>query len=155
MSLATKALGSLEDRLPKLINARVHGVIDYAHAAFFLGLAIGCRKKNPPAALAALGTGLLVLGESLLTDYPLGVKPVLPFSVHGKLESGFAAFSFSIPKLFGFTGTKAAKVFHANGLVVAAVVGLTDFDSERAHQQALTQTEANAFHEASLPMESA
>ena len=138
MSLAAKALGAFEDRLPKVISPRTHGVIDYAHAAFFLTFALACRKKNPPAALAALGTGLLVLGESLLTDYPLGAKRVLPFEVHGQLDSGFAAFSFAIPKLFGFGGTKAAKVFQVNGLVEATVVGLTDFSNNRAHAERLT-----------------
>lgn len=135
MSIATSAITQLEKRLPKVIDARAHGVIDYCHAAFFLSLALLCRKKNPPAALAALGTGSFVLVQSLLTDYPLGASPVLPFEAHGKMDAGFAAFSYAIPRLFAFEGTKAAVVFKTNAFVEASVVGLTDFNSEHARQQ--------------------
>ena len=135
MFLPSSAMTVLEKRLPKIIDARTHGYIDYAHAGFFLALAIGCRKKNPPAALAAAATSAFVLIEALLTDYPLGVKRVLPFETHGKLDGGFVPMSLLMPKLLGFSGTKAAAVFRANALVEATVVGLTNFNSERAREK--------------------
>ncbi len=135
MPLGTLALHQLETRLPKVIDARTHGIIDYSHAAFFLSMAVVCRKRNPRAALAALLTGSMVLVESLLTDYPLGVKPLIPFAKHGTMDTGFAPISYAIPKLFGFEGTKAAAVFKANTFVEATVVGLTDFSSEHAHAE--------------------
>ena len=135
MSVANLAINQLESRLPKVINARKHGVIDYCHAAFFLGMAFVCRKSEPRAALAALCTGSFVLVQSLLTDYPLGVKKVIPFKVHGQMDAAFAASSFMVPKLFGFSGTPAANVFTGNGFVEAAVVGATDFSSERARSE--------------------
>ena len=133
MSLATKALGALEHRLPKVIDARTHGIIDYSHATFFLGMALVCRKRNPRAALAALFTGSFVLMQSLLTDYPLGAEPLLAFEAHGAIDGGFAAFSPVIPTLFGFEGTGAATIFRTNAFVEGVVVGLTDFNSQRAH----------------------
>ena len=133
MSVTSATAGALERRLPKLISPRVHGFIDYAHSGFFLAMAVACRKKNPPAALAALGTSLFVLVQSLMTDYPLGAKPVLPFAVHGQMDAGFAALSPLIPKMLGFEGTGAARVFQANALVEGTVVSLTDFSSARAH----------------------
>jgi hypothetical protein len=136
MSLLSSALNLLESRLPKVIDAGTHGLIDYGHAAFFLGMAVVCRKSNPRAAAAALATGGFVLAESLLTDYPLGVKPVISFEAHGKLDAGFAATSLAIPGVFGFEGTGAAKVFKMNAFVEAVVVGLTDFHSERARRVA-------------------
>lgn len=137
MSLTSTAVTAVQTRLPKVITPRVHGYIDYAHAGFFLALAIGCRKKNPPAAMAALATSALVLVQSLMTDYPLGAKRVLPFAAHGQMDAGLAAVSPLLPKLLGFSGTKAAKVFQANALVAGTVVGLTDFSSERAHREVL------------------
>jgi hypothetical protein len=139
MSLQSAAQNQLESRLPKVIDARTHGIIDYCHAAFFLGMALVCRKRNRPAALAALLTGSFVLVESLLTDYPLGAFRVLPFRAHGRMDAGFAASSPVMPRLFGFKGTAAAHVFEGNGLVEAAVVGLTDFSSDLAHAQAETR----------------
>lgn len=135
MSIAAAALGPLEHRLPKVIDARTHGIIDYCHAAFFLGMAFFCRKSNPRAATAALTTGTFILVESLLTDYPLGAKRVLPFAVHGKLDSAFAASSMLMPKFYGFEDTAAAKVFSVNSLVEGALVGMTVWDSEKARQQ--------------------
>jgi hypothetical protein len=135
MSIAAAALAPLERRLPKVIGPRTHGVIDYCHAAFFFGMALFCRKSNPRAATAAAATGTFLLVESLLTDYPLGASKVIPFELHGKLDSAFAASSVLIPKLYGFADTPEAKVFQTNGLIEGVVVGLTDWDSERARAE--------------------
>jgi hypothetical protein len=116
----------------KVISPRMHGVIDYAHAAFFLGMALACRKRNKPAAAAALGTGALLLAQALLTDYPLGAKPVIPFALHGKMDAAFASASWAIPKVFGFSGTAAAKVFEMNSGLEGTIAGMTDYSSERA-----------------------
>lgn len=133
MSVVTNAVvEGLESRLPKVIDARTHGIIDYCHAAFFFGMAWLCRKKEPRAAVAAGLTGAFILVESMLTDYPIGVKKVIPFEVHGRMDAAFAGSSFMVPKLFGFSGTPAAKVFQANGFTEGAVVGMTNWNSEDA-----------------------
>lgn len=135
MSLATAALGEVEKRLPKVINARTHGIIDYCHAAFFIGMGIFCRRKNRRASRAAFATGAFILAESLLTDYPLGAKKAISFETHGRLDASFAASSFMVPAWFGFSGTPEAEVFKINGFVEGMVVGMTDWNSERAHNQ--------------------
>ncbi len=133
MSLIDSAvLPVLQKRLPKVIDARTHGIIDYSHAALFLGLALVCRKSNPRAAWAALATGAFGLGLALLTDYPLGARPILPFATHGRIDAGFASASWALPRVFGFRGTPAAKVFQINSVVESAVVGMTDFRGEHA-----------------------
>jgi hypothetical protein len=123
--------------LPKVIDAKTHGMIDYGHATFFFGMALFCRKKNPRAAVAALATGTFVLVQSLLTDYPLGAQPVISFNLHGKMDAGFAASSFLMPEIFGFAGTPAATVFRLNSLVESTVVALTDWDSNKARLESL------------------
>ena len=135
MALINSLLPALENRLPKVVDARMHGIVDYCHAAFFLTLGFLCLRSNKRAAAAALGTGTFVLVQSLLTDYPLGVKPVLSFDDHGKIDAAFASASWAIPKLFGFSGTVPARIFEGNTLVEATAVGLTDFNSDRAHAQ--------------------
>ena len=136
MSVVTNVVvESLESRLPKVLDARTHGVIDYCHAAFFLGMAWFCRKSQPRAAVAAAVTGAFILTESLLTDYPLGVKKVIPFEVHGRMDAALAGSSFMVPRLFGFSGTPAAKVFQANGFAEGAVVGMTDYNDASARAE--------------------
>ncbi len=129
------AFPETEDRLPKIIDARTHGYIDYCHAALFFTLAVVNRRKNPRAATASWLTGSLVLTQSLLTDYPLGVKPLISFETHGKMDAGFAIASLLIPTAFGFEGTAMSKVFKSNAAIEATAVALTDFDSERARTE--------------------
>lgn len=135
MALGTLALHQLEAKLPKVISPSTHGIIDYCHAAFFATLAAVCWKSNRRAAVAAASTSALVLVQSLLTDYKWGVQKLMPFSVHGQIDGGFAALSLGIPKTFGFEGTVPARIFQVNAFVEATVVGLTDWSDERARAE--------------------
>ena len=132
MSLTTKMLRTVERRIPKVIDARAHGALDYLHAGFFLGLAWYLRRRQPRAAVAAAATGSFLLAQSLLTDYPLGASKIIPFSIHGQMDTAFAAASMRLPKIFGFEGTAASKIFKGNSAVEGAVIGLTDWSNERA-----------------------
>jgi hypothetical protein len=133
--LLHQGIDLLETRLPKVISPKTHGIIDYAHAAFFFTMGMLCRRSNKAAARAAFATSGFILAQSLLTDYPYGWKPLIPFETHGKMDSAFASVSWAMPTLFGFRGTKAAKVFEGNSLAEASVVGMTDWSSTRAHAE--------------------
>jgi hypothetical protein len=135
MGITSAVVEKVESRLPKVIDARTHGIIDYIHAAFFIGMAIAWRKREPRAALASAVTGAYILGGALLTDYPLGAAKVIPFEVHGKLDAAFSGASFMVPKVFGFEGTAASKVFKSNGVAESTVVAMTDWNSERARAE--------------------
>jgi hypothetical protein len=129
----------LESKIPKVISPTTHGVIDYAHAAFFFTLGILCRRSHRRAtrraASAAFATSGFLLAQSLLTDYRLGVNPVFPFATHGKMDATFASTSWLIPRIFGFRGTPAAKIFEMNSLAEASVVEMTDWSNQRAHKE--------------------
>jgi hypothetical protein len=125
----------LQKNLPKVISPKAHGVIDYAHAAFFLAVGLVCRRPNRRAARAAFVTSSFILAQSLLTDYRFGIRPVISFETHGKMDSVFASSSWAIPLVFGFTSTAAARIFEVNSLAEASVVGMTDWDSRRAHRE--------------------
>lgn len=114
--------------IPKVISPTAHGVIDYCHAAFFFTVGVLCtRSRNKGAARAAYATSGFILVQSLLTDYPFGVKPVFSFKTHGKMDTVFAASSWMLPLLFGFKDTLAAKIFEGNSLAEAGVVAATDW----------------------------
>jgi hypothetical protein len=122
--------------IPKAISPTTHGVIDYCHAAFFFTVGMFCvRSRNKGASCAAFATGGFILVQSLLTDYRLGAKPVISFETHGKMDAVFAASSWMMPLLFGFKDTAAAKIFEGNSLAEAAVVAMTDWNSQRAHEE--------------------
>jgi hypothetical protein len=135
MSLVRKRKQALQDTVPKVINPTAHGVIDYSHSLFFFVVGLLCRRSNKRAARAAFAISGFILAQSLLTDYRLGWKPVISFETHGKMDTVFASSSWLLPLIFGFRGTKAAAVFEMNSLAEASVVGMTDWDSERAHEE--------------------
>jgi hypothetical protein len=137
MSVLTQGIDALETRLPKVISPSTHGIIDYAHSAFFFTVGVLCSRSNKRAACAAFATSGFILAQSLLTDYRYGWKPLISFETHGKMDSVFASTSWLVPALFGFRGTNAAKVFEANSLVEASVVGMTDWSSKVAHWERL------------------
>jgi len=135
MSLMNTGIDKFETKLPKVISPTVHGIIDYAHAAFFFTVGVFCSRSNKRAAAAAFATSGFILAQSLFTDYRFGIKPVFSFETHGKMDSVFASSSWLIPQMLGFRNTAAAKIFEVNSLAEASVVGMTDWDSELAHNE--------------------
>lgn len=116
----------------KFIDARVHGVLDYALAAAFI-FAPGVLGFGPDAANLSRIIGIAYLGASLLTKYPLGALKLIPFPVHGLLEALMAASWLAVPWIFGFAADAAARNFYlAAGAGLLAVVAFTDYRSTPA-----------------------
>jgi len=117
----------LQKRLPKVLTPAVHGLIDYAQAGFFLCAGVFLWKRNRAASLAALTMGGAMVAESWITDYPLGVEPILSFETHGKVDAALASACLVAPQLLGFGETPAATLFRVNAIVEGAIIGLTDY----------------------------
>jgi hypothetical protein len=127
---------SKNNGVPAVISPTTHGIIDYCHAAFFFTVGVFCaRSHNKAASRAAFATSGFILVQSLLTDYRLGAEPVISFETHGKMDAVFAASSWMMPLLFGFKDTAAASIFKGNSLAEASVVAMTDWNSQRAHDE--------------------
>lgn len=115
-------------RMPKPISPRVHGMIDYGTSATVAAapvlLDIPRVARNLFEGLATGYTGL-----SSITDYPLSLKRLVPFKVHGAAELAVAAVLPAMPWLLGFADDRAARNMciglSALTLVVSA---LTDWD---------------------------
>lgn len=137
----SRAVASIDSKLPKVISPTAHGLIDYTHAAFFFTVGLVCRNSNKPAARAAFLTSGFILIQSLLTDYRFGAKPVIPFKTHGQMDAVFASSSWLMPLLFGFRDTPAAKIFEGNSLAEASVVSMTDWSTQRAHAERMAAQE--------------
>ena len=123
-------------RLPKVVDPATHSVLDYLTISYFFVLAGIYWGRNNRAAAAALINGGMVLGLSMLTDYPGGLKKI-SFRDHAKGDMMQAMTAAAAPTLLGFGDEGAARPFHLQALNEAMVVGLTNFDSELAHEQAL------------------
>lgn len=128
-NVAMKLLfGKVEGKMPKMIDGHTHGIIDYAEATMFLSAGCLFWRQDRKAAVVSLAAGVFLLGESLLTDYPMGAKPVISFPVHGKLDRGFVGFTAAAPNTFEFKSTAAIQFFRMNSVASGLVVSLTDFN---------------------------
>lgn len=111
----------------KVLNPTIHGALDYALALAFLFMPGVLGFTNAAASLSQI-IGVAYLGASLLTRYPLGALKLIPFPLHGLLESIMAATWIAIPWVFGFADDAAARNFFViAGVGLLAVAALTDY----------------------------
>jgi hypothetical protein len=129
MVLTQTATKMVTDRLPKVLSARTHAIMDYATVAGFVGLAAMFWGRNKRAAIGAAICGGAIGVTSLLTNYPGGVKRVISFPTHGRIDVGLAGMTVAIPNFLAFAGEEEAKYFRGAALVETVISGLTDFDS--------------------------
>ena len=115
-------------KMPKPISPRMHGMIDYGTSAAVA--AAPAALDMPPAArnlFEGLATGYT--GLSAVTNYPLGLKKMIPFKAHGAAELAIGLLLPAMPWLLGFSDNRAARnmCFALTGLTLM-VSALTDWD---------------------------
>ena len=114
---------------PKVLKPLPHAVADYAMAGTLMAAPwLFGFSDNKTATANSVISGAAVLGLSLMTRYPLGAAKVIPFPVHGVVETLAAVMNTAAPWLMGFSRHKSATSTHvAAGLATLAVVALTDY----------------------------
>ena len=116
----------------KVLNPAIHGVLDYALALAFLVAPTLLGFPDMAANLSYI-IGVLYLGTSLLTKYPLGLLKLIPFPIHGVAESVMAAAWIALPWLANFANHPGARNFFVvAGAGLLLVVVLTDYKSTGA-----------------------
>jgi predicted membrane-bound mannosyltransferase len=114
----------------KPISPNLHGLLDYATmAAVFLApklLPMPRRARRTARRLAAGYTAM-----SALTEYPLSLKPTVPWRTHGQVDKLLGAMLPAVPFLLGFGRDRAARnLFLGLAAVTVAVTLLTDWERE-------------------------
>src|SRR5207245_9090816 len=110
--------------LPKVISPKGHAIADYVTVGSFLIAGAMFWSRSKRAALSALVCGGAELAVSLLTDYPGGVKKVISFPLHGKIDMGLAAMAATMPEFMAFEDERETTFFRAQGVAIKAVNGL-------------------------------
>jgi hypothetical protein len=118
----------------KPISPRAHGVLDYATSvATAAAPAIFGFPKSAAALCYTLAGGYTAL--SLVTDYPLSAKRLVPFKAHGATEGAIGLVLPALPWALGFARHRAARNFVFGLTAITAVVAaLTDW-SKRQHPE--------------------
>lgn len=120
----------LTGRAGTLITPAQHAVLDYGVTATFFGLAATLAKSHPRASMLAALNGAMVLGMSLMTDYPGGLFRKISFKGHRTGDIVQAALAGLGPVLFGFARDPEAKYFYGQALSEAGVIATTDWNGD-------------------------
>ncbi len=111
----------------KILNPRTHGYLDYVTVILFLVAPTVLGLTGIPAMLA-YALAMIHLVMTLVTDFPLGVVPFIPFTIHGWVERVVGPLLIIVPFVLGFSSDLAARNFYVAIGVVIVLVGLvTDY----------------------------
>lgn len=116
-----------------------HAILDYIVGLFLIVSPWLFRFSFDPAGTNTMVTiGIITVVLSLLTDYPLGLIKVVPFPVHGVLETLGAIVLLVSPWLFGFSDIAAAtRIAVVVSIAWLVVVALTNYSYRTEERRAL------------------
>jgi len=114
--------------LVRVLPAWFHAIADYAVGATLIIVALAVGGTGAAVATGVV-VGAVVLVVSMLTKYPLGVKKVLPFTVHSGGDYLAAALLILAPFVLNFRDSDAglAVFYIVAGLAVLAVSLITNY----------------------------
>jgi len=112
----------------RLLPAWLHAVADYAVGALLIIVPLAVGGSSAAVATGVV-VGSVVLIVSMLTKYPLGVKKVLPFTVHSGGDYLAAALLLIAPFALDFRTSDAglAAFYIVAGIAVLAVSLITNY----------------------------
>jgi hypothetical protein len=102
-----------------------HAWLDYATVIIF-AVAPSLLGLSGIAAMLSYTLAGVHLLVTLLTAFPGGVWPVIPFRLHGFIEMAVGPTLLAAPWLLGFTGN-ARMFYSAMGVVILLVWLITDY----------------------------
>jgi hypothetical protein len=111
----------------RFIDARIHGVLDIVIVlVFLLGPAVFGLGGSPAAIAYALAAIHLVM--TLLTRYPMGIRKVIPFFVHGIVELIVGVVLVILPTIEGYApGSPARRFYTLIGAAILVIWALTAY----------------------------
>ncbi len=136
MPMLQRVVAAGAGKLPKVIDPRLHAIIDYAVVGSFLAMgAVFWKRGAKKAAVSALLCGGGAAVNSLITDYPGGLVRKMSFRTHGHIDMGLAAVTASLPEFMGFADDAEGRFFSGQAIAETAVTGMTDFEAEPRHAE--------------------
>ena len=121
-------------RFPKFVDPPTHAALDYLTTAYFMVVAGALWGRHRRASAAALINGCMVLGMSILTDYPGGLKKI-SFRTHGKGDIAQMMTAAALPVVLGFAGSSVATPLLLQAVDEFAVISATDFDARESSRR--------------------
>ena len=128
MTLTEKGVKVVAGRMPKMITPRAHAALDYAIAGSFFLMGALFWKRNRRAGMGSLLCGGATAAVSVLTDYPGGVKKIIPYPLRKQIDTGLVAMAAAMPRLLDVEDKRDAKFFSRQALARTAITAMANFD---------------------------
>lgn len=107
------------------LSPKQHAWLDYLTVIIFAMAPMALGLSGAAAVLSYLLAGVHLL-VTLLTAFPGGMWPVIPFRLHGFIELAVGPALLVVPWLLGFAGI-AQMFYSAMGVVVLLVWSITGY----------------------------
>ena len=117
----------------RVIPSNIHGIIDYVVGVALIivpylgGFADGSAAQWVPQII-----GVMIIGQSLITDYELSIAKIIPLPTHLMLDMGTGALLAVSPWLFGFS----EKVWMPHLIVGLSEIVIAAISENRARSRA-------------------
>jgi len=120
--------------LPKVINPKVRGIIDYAIAGTLIAgpYLFGFNKKDKLARTLSITQGASILGLTLLNKQRLGVFKVLPSPAHEIAKASVGSLLILSPYIFNYRTKRARHLSRFVGLGILGVAALSKYKAVTA-----------------------
>ncbi len=112
----------------KFINAKVHGILDYATVALFV-LAPSLVPLSELAVIISYTLAVVHLTMTILTDFSMGLFKVIPLKLHGYVEFVVGIAIPLMPFVLGFDGIDFY-FYLVVGISIFIVGHVTDYKEE-------------------------
>ncbi|MBN1207021.1 MAG: hypothetical protein JXB05_19205 [Myxococcaceae bacterium] len=113
----------------RFVPQDIHSLLDYANAFTVAGVSLGAAR---PACTAGLALGLSVAGVSLLTDYRLSLRKLIPIEVHEAIDYAWALSAIAAPFVFGYVRRSPLAAIVHIAVGVSTILGslFTDYRAQ-------------------------
>jgi hypothetical protein len=113
----------------KVLNAKIHGCLDYVVVLGFALAPTILGMTGLPATISYL-LAFVHLSVTLVTNFPMGALKILPMKAHGMIELAVGPTLIALPWIFGFATAYIARDFYVGaGIAVFATWLITDYKS--------------------------
>lgn len=130
MPLITSVTNILTKALPKVLSSKEHAAADYCISGAFLLMGGLFWQRNKRAAIGSLACGTTLLGISLLTDYPGGIRNTIALPTHARIDLGVAAMVATMPEFLEFRDEPEERFFLLQAALLAAMSNLTEVEKK-------------------------
>jgi hypothetical protein len=115
--------------IKRFVPQDIHSMLDYANGLTVMSVAMGADSC---ARTAGMALGLAGAGVSLLTDYRLSLRKIIPIEVHEFIDYAWSLAAIASPFVFGYAKRSPLSAIVHVAVGVSTIIGslFTDYRAQ-------------------------